>query len=106
MRSARGEPTLCLECCHAAGACGCHRLPVHEVLDIAGREDAWNRRLRRAELRLDVAVVVKLEPLLEQIGVRRVADRDEEPCYLDDALLARLAVSNTDARDLTLCDVE
>ena len=53
-------------------------LAVREVLHVAAGEDAGDVRVRVPGLRPDVAVVVKLELALEEVGVRRVADGDEE----------------------------
>src|SRR6185312_7755055 len=68
--------------------------------------DAGQTRLRRARLGLDVAVVVELEELLEEIGVRRVADRYEEAFDRDDLGGVRLDVAELGAGDLAARDVE
>src|SRR4051812_19732892 len=78
MPAVHRQPALGLECGHATAARGGDRLAVREVLDVAAREYGFLARLRGARLHLDVAVVVEIEHSGEEIGVRRVADRDEE----------------------------
>ena len=48
------------------------------VLHVARGEDALDAGARRAGLGDEVAVLVVVEPVEEELGVRVVADRDEE----------------------------
>jgi hypothetical protein len=58
------EPALGVDRGHAAHARGRDRLPVDLVADVAGREHAFDRRVR-AVVDLDVADVVHVEQALE-----------------------------------------
>src|SRR5829696_4020519 len=75
----RGQPALGIQGGLTAHAGGSDRLLVDAVGHVAGGEDALDAG-RRAErvLQLDEAVVVELELALEELRVRRVADRDEQ----------------------------
>src|SRR5688500_16675517 len=72
------EPALGLDGGHAAGAGRGDGLPVVAVLHIAAGEDALDVGARGARLRLEVAGLVRLQDALEELGVGRVADGDEE----------------------------
>jgi len=73
-----GEETLGVERRRAAGAGRGDRLPVDVILDVAGGEDSRNVRLGRLALRDEVAVLVVVERLDEELRRRVVADRDEQ----------------------------
>ena len=62
-----------------AGAGGGDRLAVDVVLDVAGGEHARDVRLGRLALRDEIAGLVVVELVDEQLRGRVVADRDEEP---------------------------
>src|SRR3954451_9396835 len=63
---------------HGARARGGDRLAVDVVLHVADGEHAGDVRLGRVRLRDQVARVVVVEPVEEELRVRVVADRDEE----------------------------
>ena len=71
------EP-LCVERRRAAGARGGDCLAVDMVLDVAGGEDARTLRLRRLAPGDQVAVLVVVERVHEELGRRVVADRNEQ----------------------------
>ena len=93
----RREVPLGVERAHTARAGGGDGLPVDVVLDVADGEHARDVRLGRAGLRDQVAVLVVLELVDEELRVRVVADRDEEAAGLDLERLARLGVAQPDA---------
>ena len=62
---------------HAASAGGGYRLAVDVVHDVAAGENTRDRGFGRARLDEDVTAVVEFELALEQLGRRRVADRNE-----------------------------
>ena len=94
----RREEPLGVEGRHAAGARRGDRLAVDVVLHVAGREDARDVRLGRAGLRHEVAVLVVVELVDEELRVRVVADRDEERAGLDLLRLAGLGVAQPQRR--------
>src|SRR6266850_496934 len=73
------QVALSLERRHAAGAGGRHRLAIREVLDVARGEDAGDTGLGASRRDLDVTVRQQLELAAEDLGVRLVTDRDEQP---------------------------
>src|SRR5208282_3085886 len=77
------EPALGVDCRHASGARGAHRLPVHAIGDIAGREYALDAAVSAAGPYYQVAELIHLELALEQVGVGPVADRHEDRVGLD-----------------------
>ena len=72
------QVALGVERAHAARAGRRDGLPVDVILDVADREHAGDVRLGRARLRDQVAVLVVVELVDEELRVRLVADRDEE----------------------------
>ena len=78
-----GEVALGVEGAHTARAGGRDRLAVDVILHVADREHAGDVRLGRAGLREQVAVLVVVELVDEELRVRVVADRDEEALRLD-----------------------
>ena len=97
---ARGEVALGVERRHAARAGGGDRLAVDVVLDVAGREDAGDVRLGRAGPRDEVAGLVVVELVEEELRVRVVADRDEEAARRRSRASRRSsACRSADARD-------
>ena len=101
-----GEEPLCVERGGTSGAGGGHRLPVDVILHVAGREDARDVRLGRLALRDQVAVLVVVEPVDEQLRRRIVADRDEEAVGRVLDRLVGLDVPQQDARQLAGVDPE
>ena len=78
MNSFRRQPAFGVEGRHAAGAGGGDRLAVVVVGHVAGREYAFDARVRAERLRpLDVALLGELDLALEEARVRRVADGQE-----------------------------
>ena len=73
-----GEQALGVERRHTAGAGGGDRLAVDVILHVAGGEDAVDVRLGRAGRREQVAGLVVVELVDEELRVRVVADRDED----------------------------
>src|SRR2546423_4155140 len=69
------EPALGIDRRHAAAPRGRDGLPVDAVLDVPGDEDALDARA--GAVGEDVAVRVEVQLPAEELGVRRVADRDE-----------------------------
>ena len=84
---------------HTAAAGGGDRLAVDVILDVARREDAGDVRLGRARLRHEVAVLVVVELVDEELRVRVVADRDEERAGVDLLRLAGLGVAQPQPAD-------
>jgi hypothetical protein len=80
------EEVLGLEGRHAAGPGRGDRLTVALVLDVAGGEDPGNAGLGRPRPGEDVALVVELELAVQEVGVRLVADREEQAGGRDVAL--------------------
>src|SRR5438552_18890354 len=78
-RSVVAEELLGLERGHAPRAGRRDRLAVLLVLDVAGREHAGHRGLRRAGHGEDVALIVDCDLAGEEAGVGHVADREEQP---------------------------
>src|SRR5581483_10609248 len=74
----RGEVALGVERRHAAGAGGGDRLPVGVVLHVPGGEDPGEVRRRAAGPRDEVALLVVVELVAEEGGVRVVPDGHEE----------------------------
>src|SRR5829696_9557211 len=75
----RGEEALGVECTHATGPGRGDRLAVRVVLNVTHCEHAGDVGLGRARLRDQIARRVVLELVEEELRVRVVADRDEEP---------------------------
>ena len=101
-----GEEALGVERAHAARAGGGHGLPVDVVLHVADREHARDVRLGRARLRDQVAGLVVVELVEEELRVRVVADRHEEPVGRVVDHLVGLDVPEPDAGELALLDAE
>ena len=78
MALAGREPALGVQGGHRARACGRDGLAVGVVDDVAGGEDALAVGLGRAGLRHQVARLVVVELVEEELGVRVVADGDEQ----------------------------
>ena len=72
-----GQKAFGVERGHAAHARGGHRLAIDFVGHVARREDARDRRQRRARRHLKITIVVQRQLALEQLGRGAVADRDE-----------------------------
>src|SRR5437667_6421331 len=91
---------------HASGPGRRHRLTVREVLHVTRGEHTGHAGLRGPGLHLDVAVRQQLDLAPEDLGVRLMADRDEEA--VDRALMERLGLDVLQAhgRDLALVHVE
>src|SRR2546428_3908625 len=69
----------------------CDGLSVPVVVGVSGHEDSVDARFRPV-LRDDVPHRVELDFSCEDLGVRVVADRDEEALDLEDSLLSSLDV--------------
>src|SRR4051794_16993069 len=82
------EVALGVEGAHAAGAGGGDGLAVGVVDDVADREDPVEVGAGRAGLDLDVAVLVDIDLVLDDLRAGHVADRDEGAGRLDLGLLA------------------
>src|SRR3954447_24087490 len=78
-----GQKALRVECGHAARARGGDRLAVRAVLDVARSEHTRDVRLGGARLRDQVPAGIVVELVAEELRVRVVADRDEEPVGVD-----------------------
>jgi hypothetical protein len=101
----RGEPALGVERRHTAHA-GCrHGLPVHVVDHVACREDALDVRLGRPP-GAEVARLVVVELVDEQLRRRIVADRNEQTIGPNLTRLIRLDVPDPDARQLAVDGAE
>jgi len=87
-----GEVALRVEGAQAPRAGGGDRLAVRVVLDVADSEDSRDVGLGRAGPRHEVAVLVVVEVIDEELRVGIVADRDEEPLRLDVTRLAGVGV--------------
>src|SRR5262249_6591284 len=74
----RLQIALRFECGHTTRSGSGDRLPVDVILHVARREHTADRRASAAGRGEDVAVLVQVELTLEQLGVRRVPDRDED----------------------------
>src|SRR6267143_6205465 len=70
---------------------GSHRLPVLVVVGVSGHEDSGDARLRLVP-RDDIPPRVEFDLPGEDLGIRIVADRDEEAIDLDLTLLSRLDI--------------
>src|SRR6185312_8081324 len=90
------EPALGVQGRHRAAARGGDSLPVRVVDDVAGCEDAFAVRLGRARLRHEIAGLVVVELLEEELRVRVVPDRDEEPVRGHLSRLVRVEVAQAD----------
>ena len=73
----RGEPALGVEGGHSSHSSRGDRLPVDVIDDVAGGEDAGDVR-RSPVVRDEVTRLVVIELVEEELGVRIVADRDED----------------------------
>jgi len=73
---------------------------------VAGGKDALDVGRRRARLGYEVAGLVVIELVDEELRRRIVADRDEQPIRRDLADLVRLEVSDSDTGELALLDAE
>ena len=94
------QPPLGVERRGTAGAGRGHRLPVHVVLHVAGREHPVHVRRGRLPPRHEVAGLgLVVELVEEERGVRVVADGDEEAVRLEIALLTGDRVLEADAGD-------
>src|SRR6185369_10937770 len=93
------EPALGVDRGLAAVGCRGHGLAVAMVVDVARDEDALDLR---AGLIVDdeIALLVDLELLLEDLGVRAVADRDEQALHRDVADLVGRGNAKTETLDL------
>src|SRR5919109_77397 len=81
------QPALGVDGGRAAGAGGGHRLPIGVVDHVAGREHAVDGGGGRGRAgRDDVAGLVELDLVREQVGVRRVPDGHEHPGHREDLL--------------------
>ena len=74
----RGQVPLGIQGGHAAGAGGRYGLPVGEILHVAAGENAVHVGFARAGQGFEVALLVVVQVILENVGVRVVADGDEE----------------------------
>ncbi len=72
------EPTFGLECRHATGSRSRHSLLVEIVHHVAGGEYPWNGRGR-----LDEAIRLESNLSVQEAGVGRVPDRDEQSTDLE-----------------------
>src|SRR4051812_25096541 len=104
MALACGEKPLGVERSHRARAGRRDRLAVDVVLHVADGEHAGDVRLGRVRLRDQVAGVVVVERLEEELRVRVVADRDEEPFGWQLPRLVGLRVAQADARHLQVAE--
>src|SRR5690242_2005578 len=95
------EPALRVDRGLAAVAGSRDRLPIAVVVDVARDEHALDLR---AGLVMDdeVALVVDVEPVAKCLGVRAIADRDEQPVDRQPALVPSLRVGQQHAIDLRL----
>src|SRR5581483_9966346 len=98
----RGEQPLGVERRHTAGARRRHRLAIDVILHVAGGEDAADVRLGRAGLRDEIAGVVVVELVDEELRVRVVPDRDEDAVDRELPRLARDRVTEPDRLHLAV----
>src|SRR5271169_2952115 len=96
---AGGEKALRLQRRHAPHPRRGHRLAVHVVGDVAGREHARHRGGGRGR-GLDVAGRLHLDLAGEQFGGRRVADGEEHAVGANGGMRAGFDVAQLDLRDL------
>src|SRR5271167_829678 len=94
-----GEKALRLQRRHAPHPGRGHRLAVHVVGDVAGREHARDRGGGRGQ-GLDVAGRLHFDLAGEQFGGRRVADGDEHAVGGNGGMRAGLGVAELDLCDL------
>src|SRR4051812_16914149 len=94
------QVALGVERAHAAGARRGDRLAIGVVDDVADREDALEVGAGRAGLGGYVSVLVGLDLVADDLGLRHVADRDEGPLGLDLLLGAALDVAEADLLEL------
>src|SRR6266436_6624716 len=97
---AGSEQVLGLERRHATLARGGHGLPVNVIGNIAGRENARYRGCGRARRGHDVAGGLHLDLAGDELGRRRVSDRNEHAVDAERDLRARLQVLQHDMGDL------
>ena len=76
---------------HAAGPRGGDRLTVDLVHHVAAGEHARDAGAGRAGLDLDIAIAVEFELAFEQLGRRRVADRNERAFDVEPRLISPVA---------------
>ncbi len=98
MPFARGEPALRVERGHGTASGGGDGLAVRVVDDVAGGEDALDVGRGRARLGHQVPGLVVVELVEEQLRVRVVPDRHEEPLGGQVARLARVQVAERGPR--------
>ena len=96
----RREPALGVQCRHGTHARGRDGLAVDVVDDVARGEDAGDVG-RRPVVRQQVAGLVVLELVEEELGVGVVPDRDEESLRGDLARVVALQIADTYAGDLS-----
>src|SRR5579859_6594892 len=94
----RLEPALGVDGRLAAITGSGHRLPVAVVVDIAGDEDALDRRASLAD-HPQVAALIGLELADEEVGVRLVADGDEQAPDLEARGFARGGIAELERAD-------
>ena len=106
MRSGRAAPgaslaeeALRIDRRHAAAARGGDGLAIPMILDVPGGEDARQVGLGGAFLHDQIAALVGVEDVLEELGVRVVADRHEHAAGGDLADLVGLPVPQLRPRD-------
>src|SRR5688500_370667 len=93
--SFRGQIALGIECGHAAGAGAGDRLAIVVVGHVPSGEYSRNAGVRSEQSRvLDIALIVELDLPLEEVCVRRVADRQEQATGVQILGSARLIVSH------------
>src|SRR5215510_1477977 len=88
------QETLGLHGRHAARSRGGHCLPVNRVLHVAGGEDAIETGTGAPGHGPDVSVVGRLQPVVEELAVRLVADGHEQPASVQGHHLTGLDVTN------------
>src|SRR6476620_5130049 len=93
------EPALGVEGGHAAGSGRRDGLAVDMIGDVARGEDPRDLRPRRARLDDEIAALVHVEDVAEELGVGRMPDRHEEAVGLLDVLLAGVRVAQARTRD-------
>src|SRR5437868_4409062 len=93
------QPALCFDRRHASGSGSRDGLTENRILNIAAGKDAGNIRPRGAGLRLDVALFVEVDLSLEDLGIRIMANGNEQSIDGQVGLLLGLMVEKFQARD-------
>src|SRR5215213_6384923 len=94
-----GEKSLGVDRRHTARTGGSNGLPVVRVLSVTACENAWNIRLHRSTLSLQISDVVHVQHALEKVSVGFMPDRDKNAFRRKGGGLIGLIIVEDHARD-------